>query len=677
VMAGVIAKAPDMSLLPVHLNARVPELLRRCLEKDPRRRWQVVASVRAEIDSILSDPRGVAVRTAEVRSRPLWRRAIPATFAFLAGGALAAFGAWSLKPPPAKGVTRFIFPVPGLTNLGRQALDLTSDGTQFLYNYANTLYLRPIGELNSFPIAMQTAQGLVNPTFSPDGKSIVFWSVADRALKRIPISGGATVTLCEVESPLGMSWADNDQIYFGEGNKGIFQVSANAGKPEVVIASKDGELLHGPRLLPEGKGILFTSLAGSSAGQWNEAKIFVQPWPAGERKLLIDGGTDARYLPTGHIIYYLGGNLLVVPFDLQKLQVTGRPVPVIEGVRLSSNLATGTAQFSVSRDGNLIYVPASATGGTAATQTTTVTVVDYGGAGSPLPLPGNRYVSVRVSPDGTQLALGTDDANIWVYDLSGKTTLRRLTLTGKNRYPVWAGDSKHILFQSDRETDLAIYWQLADGTGMAERLTKPGPGNTHYPESWLPGQRKFSYWDGESQDVRIFSIDDKKDAPLITVPDSNQQDSTFSPDGRWLAYRSSEPGTKAGIYVEPYPQTGSRYQLGVNETIAWAPAWSPDSRTVYFHRQGGGQLHAFALQVQPFQLLNTTDLAVTPFQYSQNYRMYDVHPDGKHFVIIRNAQQGATTTGGAAAAAAPAPEVRVVLNWFEELKKLAPTPAAN
>jgi Tol biopolymer transport system component len=238
---------------------------------------------------------------------------------------------------------------------------------------------------------------------------------------------------------------------------------------------------------------------------------------------------------------------------------------------------------------------------------------------------------------------------------------------------VWSGDSKRILFQSDAEKDLAIFWQFADGTGMAERLTKPEAGEAHRPESWLPMEQKFSYWDGKTQDIRIYSVDgkdEKKDAPLISVPGSDQYDSTFSPNGHWIAYRSREPG-KAGIYVEPYPPTGSRYLLGVNEGNAWAPAWSPDSRAVYFHRVAIGQPHAFVLQAQPFQVTATTDLSVSRFTYSTGYRMYDVLPDGKHFVLIRNAQSNA---GTAAPAAIVPPAIKVVVNWFEELKKLASTP---
>jgi serine/threonine-protein kinase len=661
-----------MTPLPVNLNPRISELLRRCLEKDPRRRWHAMADVRVEIEVILADPRGLVTQAPTVAARrSLWRRAIPATAAVLAGTAIAGSAAWVVKTPPIGEVTRFVFSVPGFTFLGRQVVSVSPDGSQFVYVSGSVLQLRAMSELDSFPV-QGVPSDTRNPVFSPDGQSIVFWTITDGTLKRISTSGGAPVTLCAADNPFGMSWGEDDQIVFGQGAKGIFRVNPNGGESDVLVSSESGELLQSPQVLPGGSAVLFTSLM-EAGGQWDQAKIFVQPLPSGERKLLIDRGADARYLPTGHIVYFLGGDLIAVPFDVQNRQVTGRPAPVIENVRFADSGNAGSAQFSVSRTGTLIYVPSPPSTTTTAVETT-LTVVDSDGGGTPLVLPTNPYVSVRASPDGKQLAVGTDNgtnADIWVYDLSGKTALRRLTLSGRNLYPIWSGDSKRVLFQSNRDGDLAVWWQPADGTGTADRLTKPETGDSHVPESWLPNTQTFSYRVSKGgQDVWLYSVDEKKGAPLVAIPSSDQYDSTFSPDGRWVAYRSRGEAGRNGIYVEPYPPTGARYLLGVNENIAWGPTWSPDSKKVFFHRQGGGQLHYFALQTEPaMQHLQTVDIPVTQFRWSSAYRMYDVLPDGKRFVVLRNAQPN-TASG----APPTQPEIRVVLNWFEELKKLAPAP---
>jgi hypothetical protein len=378
--------------------------------------------VRVEIESILNDPRGVATEGRAAAARSLWKRAIVPTAGLLIGGAIAAVGAWLLKPPPANAVTRFTVSTPSFSNVGRQVLDIAPDGTQLVYGSGNILYLRPMDELDAFSIAIPNIPRIINPVFSPDGRSIAFFAFEEMLLKRVPVSGGAAVSLCPAENPFGMSWEEDERILFGQGTAGILQCPANGGKPDVLIAAEAGERLHGPHLLPGGKAVLFTSLAGSGGG-WDQAKIFAKPVLSGERKLLIDGGADARYLPTGHLIYFLAGNLLVVPFDVEKLEKTGRPIPVVEGVRFANQDLTGTAQFSVSRTGTLIYQPGPLDV-TPVSGNTSVTIVDTVGAGAPLPLPGNPYVSVRVSPDGKQLALGTDDgknANIWVWDLSGKS----------------------------------------------------------------------------------------------------------------------------------------------------------------------------------------------------------------------------------------------------------------
>jgi serine/threonine-protein kinase len=674
VMAGVIARPPEFTLLPANLNPRITELLQRCLEKDPRRRWQTVGGVRAEIDVMLADPHGLVIQPEVALRRPLWKRAIPALVGILAGGAIAGAAVWFLKPPPAKAVTRFVVAVPGFNFTGRRSIDISRDGTQLVYVPPNGLDLRPISDLNLISIQGLTVDAR-NPVFSPDGHSIVFWTQSDGTLKRIPTSGGASVTLCPADNVYGMSWGLDDEIVFGQGGKGIFRVSANAGKADLIVAARNGELLHGPQMLPGGQAILFTSAMGAirDSATWDHGKTYVQRLPSGDRKLLIDGGSDARYVPTGHIIYALAGNLVAVPFDLETLSVTGRAVPVVERVQEAFQFGgTGTAQFSISDNGTLIYIPGDPVGSAASGGATNVSIVDFSGAGTPLGFPINEYVSARVSPDGKQLAVGTDngrEADIYVYDLSGKTSLRQLTFSGRNLYPVWSGDSKRILFQSDREKDVAIFWQLADGTGVAERLTKPESGASHIPESWLPREQKFSYLvlKGD-QDIWVHSIDDKKDTPLIVIPGSNQHDSMFSPDGHWIAYRSEEPA-KTGVYVEPYPTTGAKYLLGAKEPLAVSPVWSPEGKTVFFNLGGNSVIHSVGIQVQPtFTSTNTATLSVSRFRLIRGYRTYDITPDGKHFVLIRDAAQ--RTDVGATPIVSP--EIRVVLNWFEELKRLVP-----
>src|SRR4029077_6703517 len=185
--------------------------------------------------------------------------------------------------------------------------------------------------------------------------SIAFWG-ADRTLKRIAVSGGAAVTICPADTPLGMSWG-KDGIVFGQAGRGIMRVSPNGGTPELLVSVKGGELAHRPQILPDGQTVLFTHAPAFTAPDWDKAQIVVQSLRSGERKTLIEGGSDARYLPTGHLVYALGGTLFAVPFDLRRLEVTGGPVPIVEGVKRGIVRQGGIAQFSVSSTGSLVYIP--------------------------------------------------------------------------------------------------------------------------------------------------------------------------------------------------------------------------------------------------------------------------------------------------------------------------------
>lgn len=373
-------------------------------------------------------------------------------------------------------------------------------------------YIRELASLEARPIAGSSFGQPINPVFSPDGQSLAFFSNADSTLKRIAVTGGAAVTICPADNPFGMSWGA-DGIVFGQGPKGILRVSANGGKPEVIVSGKDDEVIHGPQMLAGGRAVLFTLANGSAPDRWEKAQVVVQSLGSGERKVVVEGGADARYLSTGHIVYALGGILLAVPFDVDALETTGGPVPIVEGVRRAAAARTGTAQFSVSDSGFLVYVPGPASASAGAQD---LALVDRSsGVLQPLKLISGTYQHARVSPDGTRIVFGTDDgkeASVYTYTLGGGTSMQRLTFGGNNRFPIWAADGKRIAFQSDRDGDRAIFWQAADGSGTAERLTKADEGTTHTPESWSPAGDRFLFSITKQSNVSlwVFSLQDRK-----------------------------------------------------------------------------------------------------------------------------------------------------------------------
>ena len=535
----------------------------------------------------------------------------------------------------------------------------------------NQLYLRSMSDLEARPIpgTQQTGSSPFTPVFSPDGQSIAFFSQADRAVKKIAVSGGAAVTICPVDETrvLGMTWG-NAGIVFGQ-NKGILRVSANGGQPEVLVSVKDGEVMYGPQVLPGGEWLLFTLATAATADGWDKAQIVVQSLKSSERKTLVSGGSDGRYLPTGHLVYALGGVLFAVPFDLPRLAVTGGPVPIVEGVKRSSG-TTGTAHFSVSSTGSLVFVPGPASTSSALSD---LALVDRNGAVQPLKLPPGAYEYPRLSPDGKRIAFGSDDgkdAIVWIYDVAGASSARRLTLGGRNRVPVWSADGERVAFQSDRDGDLGLFWQRADGTTAAERLTKPDKDTAHVPESWSPDGKTllFSVAKGSSYAVAALSLTDKKVTPVGGIQSPFPPSATFSPDGRWVAYSATAPGPPAGsLFVQPFPTTGATYPI--SKASGFHPTWSPDGKELFYFTGAGGQFVAVSVTTRPTFTFGNPVPVPRPFvERGPGFeRNNDITLDGKRFLGVVAA--GQNTASGAPAA----PQIQVVLNWFEELKARVPT----
>jgi Tol biopolymer transport system component len=286
-------------------------------------------------------------------------------------------------------------------------------------------------------------------------------------------------------------------------------------------------------------------------------------------------------------------------------------------------------------------------------------------------MPTGSYESPRISPDGKRVLFGTDDgrdAHIWVYDLDGASSPRRLTFNGNNRYPIWSADGRRIAFQSDREGDLGIFWQPADGSGGAERLTKPDEGEAHIPESWSRKADVFSFSvvKGIAATLSTFSIRERMATPFSDIRSTNMLNSDFSPDGQWMAYTLRGGPSLTTIYVEPFPATGARYQISTPSDLGHHPVWSPNGKTL-FYIPGALPLVAVNLTTRP--TFAFSDVGTWPGKLPNNNpfggpRNYDIGPDGSRFVLV-------TAPPGQTSLLAP-PYIQVIVNWFEELKARVP-----
>jgi serine/threonine protein kinase/Tol biopolymer transport system component len=671
---AIMRDEPDWTALPAAVPATVVTVMRRCLQKDRKQRVRDIGDVSLALEGAFETTvPGAAAPAPAIPPRPFWRRALPVVAAAVIASAIAGAAGWTLKPTPPLIVSRFAFALgegQQFTVTNNQSVAVSPDGTRLVYVANNQLYLRSMSDLEARPIpgTQQTPSPYV-PVFSPDGQSIAFFSQVDRAVKKIAVSGGATVTICPLNDirVLGMTW-DAGGIVFGEA-KGIMRVSANGGQPEVLVSVKDGEVMYGPQVLPGGEWLLFTLATAATADGWNKAQIVVQSLKSSERKTLVSGGSDGRYLPTGHLVYALGGVLFAVPFDLTRLAVTGGPVPVVEGVKRSSGL-TGTAHFSVSSTGTLVFVPGPASMSLALFD---LALVDRNGAVQPLKLPPGAYEYPRLSPDSKRIAFGSDDgkdAIVWIYDVAGARSARRLTLGGRNRVPVWSADGERVAFQSDRDGDLGLFWQRADGTDAAERLTKPDKDTAHVPESWSPdGQTLlFSVAKGSRYAVAALSLTDKKVTPVGGIQSPFPPAAVFSPDGKWMAYTVAEAGAVGGsLFVQPFPATGATYPISKGPGIH--PTWAPDGRELFYGAAAGPSMVAVSITARPTFTFGNPVPVPRPFLERGPVfeRNYDITLDGKRFLGVVAA--GQNTASGAPAA----PQIQVVLNWTEELKARVPT----
>ena len=475
-LARVIDRDPDWSALPKELPPVLTNFLRGCLEKNPKQRVGDIRDVRLAMEGAFETTVGATAEAIGAPQLHVWQRPVPAVVAALTLVTVSGFAVWSLSrpaPPPPDPIVQFTIPLGAderFTRLGRHLVALSPDGTRLVYQANQQLYLRQMDQLQATAIPGTRDGDGRSPFISPDGEWIGFF--AGGQLKKVAMSGGAPVSLCDVTNPFGVSWGTDDVILYGQGADGIWQVPGTGGTPVQVIAVEEDESAHGPQMLPGGEWVLFTFRSGTTS--WDEAQIVVQSLVNDERVVLIEGGQDARYLPTGHLVYALSGVLLAVPFDLAGRRVTGGPVPlVVQNVGYTTG-ATGAAHFSVADNGSLAYVP-----GGLGTETRTLVWVDRQGREEPVAAPPRDYVQPRISPDGTRVVLDVRDQedDLWIWDLVRETPTRFTFDPGQDWYPVWTPDSQRIVFGSSRAGDRNLFWKAADGSGTVEQLTE-GPNSS-------------------------------------------------------------------------------------------------------------------------------------------------------------------------------------------------------
>lgn len=670
-LAAVLKEEPDLTALAPRPRA----VVRRCLTKDPRQRWQDIGDVRIALEEEFSGPVPVAQPKLRVPARVRWIAAAVACVA-----ALGALGASLMLlrhqprplPQPLIRLNVDLGPEANLANdRGRHTLAISPDGTRIAFACE-----APGGELrictrrldrNEAP-ALAGTEGVQTIFFSPDGKWIGF--SANGKLKKVSVDGGSPFTLCDIPFDRGAAWGEDGFIVASVGSgMGLVRIPENGGPPRPLTQLKPGERTHRwPQILPGQQAVLFT--AGTEAGNYENANLDVVSLQTGRRKTLRAGGYYGRYLPGGYLIYMHQGTLFAARMDIGRLTLTGPPAPVLEDV--ASRPGDGGADFDFSRSGTLVYESGKSRG------LMTVQWLQPSGKLEPLlPAPG-VYDALRLSPDGKRLALVVDSSaqggntDIWVYDLE-RGAMSRITFGGANESPVWSRDGKYLAYVSGQRG--SIFRVRADGSGDVQTLTSgfyEGAPNSVSPDGrrlaleLLNPDANNDIWTLPLEDDGAGHLKPGRPEPFLRTP-ASEEAPAFSPDGRWLAYESDESGSSQ-IYVRPFPAgasgEGGKWQISTQG--GRSPIWSSNGREL-FYTSGDRRI-----MTTSYAAKNGSFLAEKPVIWSGRQMIEDVPirgyassvvdlaPDGKRFAILVPAS---------AEAPKPPTHVNVLLNFFDELRR--------
>ena len=480
------------------------------------------------------------------------------------------------------------------------------------------------------------------------------------------ILGGPAVTICNVVGfTLGAHWAEGDTIIFGTVTaSGLWRVSANRGEPEELTTPdvEQGVNHAWPHILPGGRALLFTILSG---GAIETAQIALLDLETGAQRVLFSGGSAPQYAPTGHIVYGVSGTLRAVGFDLERLEVTHpNPVPVLDGVVTKSQ---GAVNFDLARDGSLVYVA-----GTAAGSQRAVVWIDRDGRQEAVAdLPPDTYNSIQVSPEGNRLAFEIGDdtggSDVWTYELARGTLNPITTDPAPDHSPLWTPDGRQVVFTSQRDGVIGLYRRNADGTGDTEELLTDGDAVDLSAGAWTPEgtalvfERRISGSSGNQSDIALLSLEDEPTVELLLDSEFDETRATLSPNGRWIAYDSNRSG-RVEVYVERFPELGDRQTISTEG--ARRARWSPDGRELFYLPIGDDRLVVVPVTAEAEFTAGEADTVVEgQFLRFRGRPTYDVAPDGRLVSI----QRGTEATESDAS-----PQVILVQNWFEELKRLVP-----
>jgi eukaryotic-like serine/threonine-protein kinase len=665
-IAAILEKNPvPMNEIQPMTPPVLDRIVRKCLEKDPDQRWQSAADLASELKWIGEGALQSQFPIAKSRKNILsW--VIAAGLAIAGAFAISYFQSSfrsnsQIDSPVIHGELNVDMESPVVPGWGSR-MAISPDGKILVYvgsssNQKQELYIRRLDQ--SASQKLDGTEGAQYSFFSPDSKWIGFF--AGGKLKKIPIDGGTAITLYEnLINSRGGTWGPNNTIVFSDSPiTGLKSVDADSGEVKEItkVDPKKMERSHRwPQFLPDGKAILFTAQYGVSS--FDSASIEAIVPSTGKRYFIYKGGSDARYV-RGRLIFCQKGILYSAPFDENSLQLKSKPVPVLESVVYDAR--SGGAQYTISNSGTLVYQA----GGNLFSEGKLIWV-DSKGKISPLIDQNGSYLNPRISPDGEKLAMQIGDVlveDVWIYHFK-RGSLTRLTFNeGQDVAPVWTPDGQRITYSSWKNNKPFICEIHADGSGKEEILYEPPQQQwiSYLPTSWSPDGRYLTIsGTSDKTELRseIFIFDRKtgKAEPFFTSLSTNDRDASFSPNGRWIAYTSGDVGISQ-VYVGAFGKSG-KWQVSAD--LCFGPRWSKDGTQLFF-QQWGPPSKWLAVDINPtsdsFEAGQPRELFQSDYTYGPFLVAYDVHPDGKRFVIWQPATLTVTK------------HLQFISNWLGELQK--------
>ena len=647
-LAAILTSDPDWAALAADVPPAVRRLLRRCLEKDPRRRLHDIADARLDLEDVRAGVLETAPGSADQMTAGASRGAAIAVAASLvvALGALVVMWTRARAPQTERpAIVKFAI-APALGEVPAATwLAISSAGDRVAYvgstNRVAHLFVRSLTDLK--PTRLDGTEGAVAPFFSPDGLWVAFF--AGGKLKRVPVAGGPPEVVCDaVPSARGGAWGPDDTIVFTPNpDTPLMRVSAKGGTPVVVTHFAEKEFSHRqPQFLPGGKAIVYAAGPSGSVISWSEAHIVVQSLETGARSIIIPRGSAPRYVEPGYLVYLQGGKPQAIRFDPTMLRTAGVPVPLDDQVVVGGD---GSGGFDVARSGTLVFAPGHGL------PSALLGWIDRQGGWESLDVSVPPLSHPRVSPDGTRVAYtgAQPDTEIWVYDLARRTA-RPVTSGGGNRWSIWWPDGKRLAFISLRRGPMFAFSKTVDDTSADELLADAG-----FPAAWTPDGRSLVTWitrPGDLGNLHALSVSDRTLSPFGD-PSSFETDPAFSPDGRWLAWASNVSG-RLEVYVRAYPGAGPRWQISTDG--GREPRWSPNGDELFF-RAGNAMMAVTLRRPADFTAVVAHRLFVADWWAGGgNFPNYDVARDAQSFLAVRLTEQPLP------------PEVDVVLNWRQVLE---------